>query len=177
MKKIIVAAAVAFAGVAAHASALNWGIMSGTSVDATKFASGTAYFIANSDLDRPTLTSTGDTAYNWYKANINTVKSKALFTGTVTDGKFYAAAVDNTLARNRQGYWMLIDNGEAADEDHFFAVATRLVSVVFNANSTMAVTATWNGGTQFGVFNVPEPTSGLMLLLGMAGLALRRRRA
>ena len=95
----------------------------------------------------------------------------------MTDGEFYAAAVDNTLARNRQGYWMLIDNGEAADEDHFFAVATRLVSVVFNANSTMAVTATWNGGTQFGVFNVPEPTSGLMLLLGMAGLALRRRRA
>ena len=176
MKKIIVAAAVAFAGVAAHASALNWGINVGDTIDTAKFTSGTAYFIANSDLARPTLSSTGDVAYDWYKANIATVKSSALFTGTVTDGEFYSAAEANTLARNRQGYWMLIDNGEAADEDHFFAVSTVLKSVTFNANSTIAVTATWSGA-QMGVFNVPEPTSGLMLLLGMAGLALRRRRA
>lgn len=28
-----------------------------------------------------------------------------------------------------------------------------------------------------GWYNVPEPTSGLLLLLGMAGLALKRKRA
>ena len=31
-----------------------------------------------------------------------------------------------------------------------------------------------NGG---GTWNVPEPTSGLLLLLGVAGLALRRKQA
>lgn len=173
MKKLIIAAAIALAGVAAQASALNWGISGGT-LDTSKFASGFAYFLAVNDLARPTLTA--DIAGDWYIANIATVKSDALFTGTVTDGEFYSAAEPNTLQRARQNYWILIDNGEAADADHFFAVTTAPKGVTFNASSNVAVTATWNA-SQFGVFNVPEPTSGLMLLLGMAGLALRRRRA
>ena len=174
MKKLIVAVAVALVGVAAQASALNWGISSGT-LDATKFASGTAYFIAVNDVARPTLTD--DTAGDWYSANIATVKSSALFTGTVTDGEFYSAAEANDLTRSRQNYWMLIDNGEAADADHFIAVATINKGVTFNANSAVAVTASWTS-SQFGTYNVaPEPTSGLLMLLGMAGLALRRKRA
>lgn len=35
--------------------------------------------------------------------------------------------------------------------------------------------AVWNGGNTYTA--VPEPTSGLLMLLGMAGLALRRRKA
>ena len=176
MKKLIVAAAIAVVCAVAQASALNWGISGGT-LDTTKFASGTAYFIAINDVARPTLADDA-AAGEWYAANIATVKSSALFSGTVTGGAFYSAAEANDLTHSRQNYWMLIDNGEAADADHFFAVATINKGVTFNANSSVAVTASWNA-SQFSTYAaaVPEPTSGLLMLLGMAGLALRRRRA
>ena len=88
MKKLIIAAAIALAGVAAQASKVNWGLNTAT-LDATKFASGTAYLICVDDLTRPTLATTGDAAYDWYKANIGTVKSSAFRTATVSDGAVY----------------------------------------------------------------------------------------
>ena len=51
--------------------------------------------------------------------------------------------------------------------------ATATVTVNFGNMATATQTASnWVGGEA-----VPEPTSGLLMLLGMAGLALRRRRA
>ncbi len=174
MKKLIIVAAVTFAAIIAQASALNWGINSGT-LDTTKFASGTAYFIAVNDLARPTLTD--QTAGDWYKNNIATAKSSALFTGVVTGGAFYSLAEANDYSRARQNYWLLIDNDATTDADHYFAVATINKAITFNSNSTVAVTAGW-ASTQMATFAaVPEPTSGLMLLLGIAGLALKRKRA
>ena len=178
MKKLIVAAALALVGITAQASALNWGISttSGT-LDTTKFASGTAYFLAVNDIARPTLADDA-AAGEWYSANIAAVKSSALFKGTVADGAFFSAAEANDLTRTRQNYWVLIDNNEAVDADHFFAVTTINKGVTFNANSSVAVTASWNA-SQFSTYAaaVPEPTSGLLMLLGIAGLALRRKRA
>ncbi len=50
---------------------------------------------------------------------------------------------------------------------------TGTTTLAFGNMATATQTASnWKGGE-----NVPEPTSGLLLLLGMAGLALRRKRA
>ena len=47
-------------------------------------------------------------------------------------------------------------------------------------DNTSRSTFTWAsgtyGGTMWSAQSVPEPTSGLLLLLGMAGLALKRKR-
>ena len=80
-----------------------------------------------------------------------------------------------TSPTGRKNYWLLIDNNETADEDHFFAISTTTKAINITTSSN-TVSAAWTA-SQMGVFNVPEPTSGLMLLLGVAGLALRRRRA
>lgn len=43
--------------------------------------------------------------------------------------------------------------------------------------SGSGVPTTANGPAVFGTYAVPEPTSGLLMLLGLAGLALRRKRS
>lgn len=179
MKKLIIVATIACATVAVQASSINWGFTTGN-LDATKFASGTAYFIAINDLARPT-TLTAENAGDWYKANIAAVKSSALITSdSVANGSFYEAADTSSASfdRARQNYWLLIDNDATSDADHYFAISTVNKGVTFNSSSSVSVTATWNGGTQMSTYAaVPEPTSGLLMLLGMAGLALRRKRA
>ena len=49
-----------------------------------------------------------------------------------------------------------------------------------NPNNTSTATFSWKagtyGGTMWSAQSVPEPTSGLLLLMGMAGLALKRKR-
>ena len=179
MKKLIIVAAIACTTAIAQASAINWGIGSGA-LDDTKFASGTAYFIAVNDLARPTL-SDDAAAGEWYAANIAAVKSSALISSsTVANGAFYIEG-DTSLAgvtRSRQNYWVLIDNDETDAANHYIAITTTNKGITFNASSSIAVNASWTA-SQFGTYAaaVPEPTSGLLMLLGIAGLALRRKRA
>lgn len=47
----------------------------------------------------------------------------------------------------------------------------------FATTGTSAKMAASAGGTGWNAVNVPEPTSGLLLLIGVAGMALRRRHA
>ena len=100
MKKLIIVATIACATVAVQASSINWGFTTGN-LDATKFASGTAYFIAINDLARPT-TLTAENAGDWYKANIAAVKSSALITSdSVANGSFYEAADTSSASFDR----------------------------------------------------------------------------
>lgn len=170
MKKLIIAAAIACAAAVSQASTVNWGLTG--NVDATTYASATAYLVCVDDLARPSLTA--ETASAWYKDNGSTLASKAFRSASVTDGAVYESEAINE-AIGRKNYWLVI----VAGDEKNFAVSTTTKALNITT-AALNVTASWTASTQmtsFAASSVPEPTSGLLLLLGVAGLALKRKRA
>ena len=98
----------------------------------------------------------------------STAKSKNVMKGATTSGNgamygdFFAIITDKEIGEATQ-YWIA-----SADDVKFGTTSTGTVTATL-ANSPA-------GWTQI-ASPVPEPTSGLLLLLGVAGMALRRKRA
>ena len=154
MKKLLVLAAAIVAGVVANAASFNWQAANIYGVDGTTKFSGTATLYA--------IISGTDTAVQVATA-ANGAVAKA------NTGFSNADMVGNT---SYDFYFVIEDGGKkfTSDTKSVLAQATATVTVNFGNMQT----ATQNASNWAAV---PEPTSGLLMLLGMAGLALRRRRA
>ena len=155
MKKLLILAAVIVAGVAANAAAFNWQAGNIYGADGTTKFSGTATLYA--------IIGGVDTAVN---------------TATVTSGAVSKANTNfsnDSLVGNTtyDFYFVIEDSGKTFKSDvkaDVLAQATATVTVNFgNMASQTQAAGNWAA--------VPEPTSGLLMLLGMAGLALKRKRA
>lgn len=177
MKKMIIAACAITIGVVANAATVKWAVTNVQSSPDVAVAAGWAVQIY-----------TSATTYDYAKAATgditatfegSTVAAGANFraNGTVPDGQANGTTVS---------YYMVIyDNASIADAKNYIvsaqkeAIATAAgsdITLSFGsmssaASSNMFVSSFWTSTA------VPEPTSGLLMLLGMAGLALRRRRA
>ena len=183
MKKIMIAlCTVAFAA-AAQAAQLNWytwGYLNDGSADTDYLTGGQAYLIQVTDAanfavaDDLTITggsivdsigfSAGEAAGGWS-------------TESLAGGQTYLFAIVGTsdgVAGNKMptsGYYGVDLNGGNDTASGFY-------EVVWNASTGGdALSSESFAGLGINTAVVPEPTSGLLLLLGMAGLALRRRRA
>ena len=183
MKKLMILAAAIVATVAANAAAVNWNsgtiaLPSGTQagkgdvtaslflVDATTYATYAAYTDAAA-LSEAIYTAYGSAAATGTKTS--SAKGAANITyGDYTAGTTVYAVLLYTATEDSKDYW-LGNYGTATLE------SAQNVSV-----SDLALTLGGAGGTTATAWStaaVPEPTSGLLLLLGMAGLALKRKRA
>ena len=154
MKKLLILAAALVAGVAANAASFRWQATNIYGSDgATKWSGLVTLFASGGTLDKVTEVATFTPTSAGF---VNTTFNK----DSLVDGNSY------------EFYFVIEDSGKT------FTSATKVVSA--QANSTQNIifgsmaSATQNADNWA---TVPEPTSGLLVLLGMAGLALKRKRA
>lgn len=186
MKKLMVMLATVAVGVAANAASV-WWTCAGVVDSSGSSSSGLAYFVNAATLshdDALALKGTGADAITAALA------SSYSFSGTSGNyGVTKANAVANTgLKLSADGgeyevYLVLFDTATITDSSNFYVTDVKSLTALAGADDVSSVkwgnlaSATGAAGAWSSAASVPEPTSGLLMLVGLAGLALRRRRA
>lgn len=182
MKKLMIAAvAVAFAA-CAQAASFSWKTsMSGkvySPSDTTALLSGTfdAYVFDAAVVGQGDLVS----AYNNGTLDL-AGSSISTTTGSLNGGTIAATALSYGEVGSTYSLYFAAVVTDGSDEYLFISNAAngtgvegKTTTVNLNGKAT-TVFAADEGYKGAGFYSVPEPTSGLLLLLGMAGLALRRK--
>lgn len=179
MKKLLIMTAVAVAAMATNAAAVSWNsgtikLPSGANAKATVSASlfivdAATYANYSAYTDATKLSDDIYAAYNGTAAaatKMSTTKSLAnIVYGDYSAGDSVYAVLLYTTTENGTDYWM--GNYATATLESTQNIDVGQLANFLGGNSTAGTTA----------WSAPEPTSGLLLLLGMGGLALKRKRA
>ena len=184
LKKLMIALAAVAMGVAANAASFSWTVSKGYIYDGAdtpaKLTSGSAYLVFASALSQSDLV----TAFAADATTAaSTVASKAVSTGTIgSDARVAVTAFTADVTSDQTAYFVVFNDDKmyvsiTADAE-YAAVGTSEVQFASVSSSSKLSFDAASGYSAAGWYGaVPEPTSGLLMLLGMAGLALRRKRA
>lgn len=196
MKKVIVMCALVCAGFA-QAASINWSISgiqgagTGAAAPAGQYTA-MLFVTANStgvgDFAITTVDSvvSAMTAGDWATVSSLASATKTLNNAGVMGGatglstsfasgslSAFAVILDTTTGMDLStaNHYYLVNGG--AEQTASFTSASGAKMLVYGAQTNSGLEIGATGGWQA----VPEPTSGLLMLVGLAGLALRRRRA
>lgn len=192
MKKLVFVLAAVLAAGMVQAAAITWG--TGTAVKGVTSETNPAFGSSNAAsgtlniyvwlVDAATYNSTGvDKIWDTYGSKLNTAtasatgKSGAAGATAKTDGLTfstesatpYYGLVLTTYDPDKDGTMDYYIANKAATEINTAGTQASVLNLAKNVGGT--ATTGWTSAS------VPEPTSGLLMLIGMAGLALRRKRA
>ena len=186
MKKLMIALAVAAIAAISNAASVNW--QSGTVLDpdgntANKTVTAYLWVIDATTYDTFAANTTGsamsDAVYAAYGS-----KTGDAYTSTTTTKKGVANLTDDSKsygAGDTAYAAILYTYGSGDDLQYIGNVGKVTLESAMDADS-QAMSEFLLGDTSkaapaWSTASVPEPTSGLLMLLGMAGLALKRKRA
>jgi hypothetical protein len=192
MKKIMIALAAVAAGVAVHAATVDWQYQVTASatdyhasnyalylVDATKWdaAKAGAGITADTFTDNSIVYAQTTFAAGTGKGTSKTYISN--IAGGSTSGASATALSDSIVADGGtlNVYYVILDTSK--DPNEYYA-SSKTALTGRSATGTAIQTgfgSVANSAVTWTATSVPEPTSGLLMLLGIAGLALKRRRA
>ena len=183
MKKLIIAACAAACAAAVHAASVNWGgaIASPDDINTPLSAGQTALLLFSETAFSDDATSLSGTAIGANANNGGTiVGSYTLTSENVAD--FVFSAEWNRAGSDVNGYYAILIVNEDGTKASYMYMGEISGTTAMSATSSLDYNGMWGDAnkqlTQNGyTVNVPEPTSGILLILGMAGLALKRKRA